>query len=88
MKKLIEFQEVKHGEVLDVISKFRAENNVTFSEAVRRLVLLSQNGNCVEPEMITYNTEDVRIDELTQKVDKLKDIILKHIKKGHSEDEE
>jgi len=46
MKKLIEFQDDKHREVINIIAKFRADNNTTFSEAVRRLILCSQNGNC------------------------------------------
>lgn len=60
MKKLIEFQEEKHSHVIEVISKFRDDNNCTFSEAIRRLVLLSQNGNCAP---------DDRIDTIEQKVD-------------------
>ena len=51
MKKLIEFQEDKHADVINIIAQFRADNNTTFSEAVRRLVLCSRNGNCpTEPE--------------------------------------
>lgn len=60
MKKLIEFQEEKHSHVIEVISSFRTENNCTFSEAIRRLVLLSQNGNCAP---------DDRIDTIEKKVD-------------------
>lgn len=52
MKKLIEFQEEKHREVLDVISQYRAENNTTFSEAVRKLILLSTNGTCPPDESV------------------------------------
>jgi hypothetical protein len=70
MKKLIEFQEDKHGSIIEVVENYRTENNLTFSEAVRRLILLSQNGHsCPEPEPIIYTTEDKRIDELEQKVD-------------------
>jgi len=80
MKKLIEFQEEKHKEVIDAIVKFRADNNITFSEAVRRLILQSQNGVCpAEPE-------PDKIEELEAKVDKIHAIVLKHIKK-HTEDE-
>ena len=69
MKKLIEFQEVKHGEVIDIINQFRADTGVTFSEAVRRLILLSQNGaDPGNPECITYTTEDKRIDDLEEKL--------------------
>jgi hypothetical protein len=50
MKKLIEFQEEKHSQVIEVISKFRDENKCTFSEAIRKLILLSQNGNCAPDE--------------------------------------
>jgi len=80
MKKLIEFQEEKHKEVIDAIVKFRADNNITFSEAVRRLILQNQNGTCpAEPE-------PDKIEELEAKVDKIHAIILKHIKK-HTEGE-
>ena len=71
MKKLIEFQEDKHGNIIEVIENYRTENNLTFSEAVRRLIMLSQNGNCPEPTSVIYTTEDKRIDELEQKVDLL-----------------
>jgi len=80
MKKLIEFQESKHSEVLDVISKFRAENNVTFSEAVRRLIMLSQNG-CA-PEI--YTDSDERMEKLEERFNRLHDIITTHIRR-HTE---
>jgi transcription initiation factor IIE alpha subunit len=81
MKKLIEFQEVKHSEVLDVINKFREDNGTTFSESIRRLILLSQNGCAPIPESIIYTTEDKRIDEIEGKVDRLVKMFKKHLEK-------
>ena len=79
MKKLIEFQEEKHKEVIAAIAKFRADNNITFSEAVRRLIIQSQNGVCpAEPE-------PDKIEELEAKVDKIHTIVLTHIKKHMEE---
>lgn len=78
MKKLIEFQEEKHKEVIAAIVKFRADNNITFSEAVRRLILQNQNGCPAEPE-------PDKIEELEAKVEKVFTIVKKHIKK-HTED--
>jgi len=63
MKKLIEFQEEKHSQVIDVISKFREENKCTFSEAIRRLVLLSQNGNCA-PDEDRIETVEKKLDHV------------------------
>jgi len=78
MKKLIEFQENKHKEVIDAIVKFRADNNITFSEAVRRLILQSQNGVCpAEPE-------PDKLEEIEAKLEKVFTIVKKHIKK-HTE---
>jgi len=80
MKKLIEFQENKHKEVIDAIVKFRADNNITFSEAVRRLILQSQNGVCLsEPE-------PDKLEEIEAKLEKVFTIVKKHIKK-HTEKE-
>lgn len=63
MKKLIEFQEDKHADVINIIAQFRADNNTTFSEAVRRLVLCSRNGNCpTEPEC--PEPDEVRVDRV------------------------
>lgn len=89
MKKLIEFQETKHNEVLDAISKFREDNGTTFSEAVRRLILLGSNGaECPEiPETSIYVTPDPKVEELEDKLDKLHTIVVKHITK-HTELEE
>lgn len=84
MKKLIEFQEAKHSGVLDVIAKYRADNNTTFSESVRQLIMLSNNG-CPTPESVTYVSEDPKIEELEDKLDRLKKIVVTHIKK-HTEE--
>jgi hypothetical protein len=88
MKKLIEFQETKHNEVLDAISKFREDNGTTFSESVRRLILLGQNGaECPEiPETTIYTAPDPKVEEIEDKLDKLHTIVVKHIKK-HTEEE-
>ena len=83
MKKLIEFQEEKHKEVLDVIAQFRADNNTTFSEAIRRLILMSQN-ECpapVLPESVTYVSQDPKVEELEEKIEKLHEIVITHIRK-------
>jgi len=85
MKKLIEFQETKHNDVLEVIAKYRAEHNTTFSESVRQLIMLSQNG-CSIPESVTYISQDPKIEEIEEKLDKLKKIVVTHIKK-HTEKE-
>jgi len=82
MKKLIEFQEEKHKAVLDVIAQFRADNNTTFSEAIRQLILMSQNGtDCPAPESVTYVSQDPKVEELEEKYDKLRKIVVTHIKK-------
>lgn len=89
MKKLIEFQETKHNEVLEAISKFREDNGTTFSEAVRRLILLGSNGaECPEiPETSIYvTTPDPKVEDLEEKLDKLHTIVVKHIT-NHTEDE-
>jgi len=67
MKKLIEFQEDKHSEVINIIAQFRAEQNTTFSEAVRRLILCSQNGNCPTPD----EERTAAADPLDQRVEAL-----------------
>lgn len=86
MKKLIEFQEVKHSEVIDIINKFRADTGVTFSEAVRRLILVSQNGcDPGTPESVIYTTGDKRVDELEEKVETL--IKVSKLFKKHMEGE-
>ena len=70
MKKLIEFQEVKHEEIINIIAKFRVDNNTTFSEAVRRLILCSQNGNCpTNEEECLDKTQEDRIITLEHKLD-------------------
>lgn len=72
MKKLIEFQEDKHGEVINIIAQFRADNNTTFSEAVRRLILCSQNGHCpTNEEECPDKTQEERILALEHKVEVL-----------------
>lgn len=86
MKKLIEFQEDKHREVLEAVNEFRAENGTTFSEAVRRLILLGSNGcDPAIPETTIYTTPDPKVEEIEEKVDKLKDIVLKHLE-NHTEE--
>ena len=84
MKKLIEFQEEKHKEVLDVIAQYRADNNTTFSEAIRQLILMSQN-DCPAPESVTYVSQDPKIEELEVKYDKLHEIVIAHIRKHTNE---
>jgi hypothetical protein len=85
MKKLIEFQEEKHKEVLDVIAQYRADNNTTFSEAIRQLILMSQNGiDCPTLESVTYVSQDPMVEDLERKFDQLHDIVITHIKK-HTE---
>jgi hypothetical protein len=83
MKKLIEFQEEKHKEVLDVIAQYRAENNTTFSEAIRQLILMSQT-DCPTPESVTYVSQDPKVEELEEKYEKLHEIVITHIRK-HTE---
>jgi len=86
MKKLIEFQEDKHREVLEAVNEFRAENGTTFSEAVRRLILLGKNGcSAPSPETTIYTTPDPKVDELEEKFSKLKDIVTAHIQRHHEE---
>ena len=87
MKKLIEFQEEKHREVIEAINEFRQENGTTFSESVRRLILLgNQNGaEAPLPETTIYTTPDPKVEELEEKLDKLHQIVVKHITK-HTED--
>jgi hypothetical protein len=81
MKKLIEFQEDKHREVLEAVNEFRAENGTTFSEAVRRLILLGRNGcdPAPIPETTIYTTPDPKVEELEEKFNRLKEIVRKHI---------
>lgn len=64
MKKLIEFQDEKHKDVIEIIAQYRAENNTTFSEAVRRIILSTSNGNCPCPE-----PEPDRIDTIERKLE-------------------
>ena len=85
MKKLIEFQEDKHREVLEAVNEFRAENGTTFSEAVRRLILLGSNGCDPAPETTIYATPDPKVEELEEKVNKIHDIMLRHIR-SHTEE--
>ncbi len=67
MKKLIEFQEDKHGDVLEVIAQFRSEHNTTFSESVRRLILLSSNGHCA-PDEANPNMQE-RLETIERKLE-------------------
>ena len=62
-----------------MINKFREDNGTTFSESIRRLILLSQNGCAPIPESITYSTEDKRVDDIEEKVDKLVKMFKKHL---------
>lgn len=89
MKKLIEFQEDKHREVIEAVNEFRADNGTTFSEAVRRLILLGRNGcdPAPIPETTIYTTPDPKVEDLEEKVDKLKAIVLKHLE-NHKEESE
>lgn len=82
MKKLIEFQEDKHGEVLNVIAQFRADSNTTFSEAVRRLILSTQNGACApaEPNMAE------RMETVEKTVDVLKRVVKKYVDENKDEE--
>ena len=84
MKKLIEFQEDKHSEVLAVIAQFRADNNTTFSEAVRRLVLSTQNGACAPAEP---NINE-RMETVEKAVDVLKRVVKKYIEDENKDEAE
>jgi hypothetical protein len=72
MRKLLELKEDKHADIIQIITKYKDDNQCTFVEAIRRLILLggSCNGNMPEEEVCDESTKG-RIDDIEKKLNVL-----------------